>query len=94
MGQARTYTEEFKAQVIKLAKEVGSKRAAEVGKRERLKFIAKKTEDGTIKGKISFYCKALKVSRQGFYDYLKNRENPWKHEHIEVSTQAKNSVPQ
>ncbi len=29
MGQARTYTEEFKAQAIKLAKEVGSKRAAE-----------------------------------------------------------------
>ena len=29
MGQARTYTEEFKAQAIKLAKEVGRKRAAE-----------------------------------------------------------------
>ena len=29
MGQARTYAEEFKAQAIKLAKEVGSKRAAE-----------------------------------------------------------------
>ena len=29
MGEARTYTEEFKAQAIKLAKEVGRKRAAE-----------------------------------------------------------------
>lgn len=29
MGQARTYTEEFKAQAIKLAKEVGTKRASE-----------------------------------------------------------------
>jgi len=25
-------------------------------------FIAIKTEDGEIKGKISFYCRALKVS--------------------------------
>ncbi len=29
MGEARTYTEEFKAQAIKLAKEIGRKRAAE-----------------------------------------------------------------
>lgn len=29
MGQARTYTDEFKAQALKLAKEVGAKRAAE-----------------------------------------------------------------
>ncbi len=29
MGQARTYTEEFKAQAIKFAKEVGTKRASE-----------------------------------------------------------------
>lgn len=47
-----------------------------------MKFIARKTEDGAIKGKISFYCKALKVSRQAFYDYLKNRNRPWKHEHL------------
>ena len=36
-----------------------------------MKFIALKTEDGKIKGKIAFYCRALKVTRQGFYDYLK-----------------------
>ena len=29
MGQARTYTKEFKAQALKLAKEVGNKKAAE-----------------------------------------------------------------
>jgi len=47
---------------------------SEIGKIERLKFIAIKTEDGAIKGKISFYCEALEVSRQAFYDYLKNRD--------------------
>ena len=57
---------------------------SEVGKNERLKFIAKKTEDGAIKGKISFYCKALKVSRQAFYDYLRNKNKPWKYEYLAV----------
>ena len=60
MGQARTCTEEFKAQAIKLAKDIGSKRASEVGKRERLKFIAKKTEDGTIKGKNQLPLQGVK----------------------------------
>lgn len=32
--------------------------------------------------KISFYCTALKVSRQGFYAYLKNNDNPWKYEEL------------
>jgi len=45
-----------------------------------LKFIALKTDDGKIKGKISFYCKALGVSRQSFYDYLNNKDKPWKYE--------------
>lgn len=35
-----------------------------------------------VKGKISFYCRALNVSRQAFYDYLDNRNKPWKHEHL------------
>ena len=35
-----------------------------------MKFIAIKTEDGVIKGKLSFYCRMLGVSRQGFYKYL------------------------
>jgi len=45
-----------------------------------MKFIALKTDDGRIKGNISFYCKALHVSRQGFYKYLKNRDKPWKYQ--------------
>lgn len=45
-----------------------------------MKFIALKTDDGRIKGKITFYCNALDVSRQGFYKYLKNRDKPWKYQ--------------
>ena len=45
-----------------------------------MKFIALKTKDGTECGKISFYYKVLEVTRQGFYDYLKNRDKPWKYE--------------
>ena len=37
-------------------------------------FLAIKTEDGRIKGKISFYCKILKVSRQAFNNYLKTKD--------------------
>lgn len=47
-----------------------------------MKYIALLTEDGFIKGKIRFYCETLEVSRQGFYDYLKRKEKPWKHEHL------------
>ena len=43
-------------------------------------FIAMKTDDGRIKGKISFYCKALKVSRQAFNNYLKIKDAPWKYQ--------------
>lgn len=39
-------------------------------------FLALKTEDGVIKGKISFYCRMLKVTRQGFYKYLANKDRP------------------
>lgn len=45
-----------------------------------MKFIALKTNDGKERGKIAFYCRVLEVTRQGFYDYLKNRDNPWKYE--------------
>ncbi len=41
-----------------------SPRAVEVNKQERMKFIALKTCDGGAKGRISFCCKALKVTRQ------------------------------
>ena len=47
-----------------------------------MKFIALKTCDGGAKGRISFCCKALEVTRQGFYEYLKNRSKPWKHEEL------------
>lgn len=50
--------------------------------KERMKFIAPKTENGRITGKTSFYCKALEVSRQGFYEYLKNKNKPWKYEEL------------
>lgn len=45
-------------------------------------FIAKKTEDGTIKGKISLYCKSLGVTRQGFHNYLKYKDKPWKYQSL------------
>jgi len=39
-------------------------------------FLALKTEDGRITGKISFYCRMLGVSWQGFYKYLANKDRP------------------
>jgi hypothetical protein len=42
-------------------------------------FIAIKTDDGKIKGKISFYCRMLKVSRQAFNNYLKTKDAVWKY---------------
>ena len=45
-----------------------------------MKFIAQKTEDGEIKGKLAMYWRVLNVSRQGFYNYLKNRNKPWKYQ--------------
>ena len=35
-----------------------------------------------MRGKIAFYCSVLKVSRQGFYWFLKHRDDPWKYEGI------------
>lgn len=45
-------------------------------------FLARKTEDGVIKGKISFYCRILKVTRQGFYKYLAEKDRPWKYQDL------------
>jgi putative transposase len=45
-----------------------------------MKFIAIKTKDGVMKGKISFYCRMLNVSRQGFYDHLESKDRPWKYQ--------------
>lgn len=43
-------------------------------------FLAIKTKDGAIKGKISFYCRMLGISRQGFYKYLSGKDRPWKYQ--------------
>ncbi len=45
-----------------------------------MKFIALKTKDGKLKGDISFCCRILHVSRQGFYQYLTNKDRPWKYQ--------------
>ena len=45
-------------------------------------FLALKTEDGRITGKISFYCRMLGISRQGFYKYLVNKDRPWKYQDL------------
>ncbi len=55
-------------------------------------FIAIKTEDGRIKGKISFYCRVLGITRQGFHNYLKTKDLPWKYQSladamIDISTE-------
>ena len=47
-----------------------------------MRFIDIKTDGGRSKGKIAFYCNALGVTRQGFYWYLKHRDDPWKYESI------------
>ena len=53
---------------------------SEVSKNERMKFIALKTKDGESKGEIAFCCRTLHVSRQGFYQYLANKNRPWKYQ--------------
>ena len=45
-----------------------------------MKFIAIKTDNGKNKGEISFYCRVLQVSRQGFHNYLLSLDKPWKYE--------------
>lgn len=51
-------------------------------------FLAIKTEDGVIKGKISFYCRMLKVTRQGFYKYLAAKDRPWKYQDLADAMRA------
>ena len=53
-------------------------RPSEIGKEQRLMYMAIRTDDGRNTGKISFYCNTLQVSRQAFYDYLERKGNPWK----------------
>jgi transposase InsO family protein len=44
-----------------------------------MKFIAIKTDNGQKKGEISFYCRVLDVTRQGFYHYVESLDKPWKY---------------
>jgi len=53
-----------------------------------MQFIAHKTCDGVVKGKLAFYCRMLDVSRQGFYDYLETSKKPWKYQEIADAMQA------
>lgn len=53
-----------------------------------MKFIDIKTDGGKIRGKLSFYCAVLCVSRQGFYYYLKHKNDPWKYEDIAEKIRA------
>lgn len=57
-----------------------------------MKFIAIKTEDGTIKGKLSFYCRMFRVSRQGFYKYLSNKDRPWKYQPLAADGQKRQKI--
>lgn len=66
----------------------GSSPPSAVCKRQRMMFIAIKTEDGVIKGKISFYCRMLNVTRQGFYKYLANKDRPWKYQDLADAMRA------
>ncbi|MCR5517384.1 MAG: IS3 family transposase [Lachnospiraceae bacterium] len=56
-----------------------------------MNFIAIKTDDGRIKGEIAFCCRMLKVSREGFRKYLKNRDKPWKYEALAEEMRKINS---
>ena len=47
-----------------------------------MKFIALKTKDGELKGDIACFCRILHVSRQGFYQYLANKDRPWKYQSL------------
>ncbi len=51
-------------------------------------FIARKTEDGAIRGKISFCCRMLKVTRQGFYKYLADKDRPWNYQNLADAMRA------
>lgn len=41
-----------------------------------------------IKGRISFYCQMLKVTRQGFYKYLAAKDRPWKSQDLADTMRA------
>lgn len=47
-----------------------------------MRFIAIKTKDGGIEGKLSFYCRMPEVRRQSFYKYPANKGRPWKYRRL------------
>ncbi len=51
-------------------------------------FPAIKTEDGARKGRISFYCRMLKVTRQGFYKYPAGKDRPRKYQELADAMRA------
>ena len=55
-----------------------------VGSQQKIKneVCSKKNGRRRKKGKISFYCKVLVISRQGFYKYLENKNKPWKYKEL------------
>lgn len=53
-----------------------------------MRFLAKKTDGGRKKGKLSLYCRVLKVSRQGFYQYLARQGRPWKYQGLADAMRA------
>lgn len=53
-----------------------------------MRLIALKTGDGSVRGKLSFYCRMLKVTRQGFYKYMSNRNRPWKYQPLADAMRA------
>ena len=55
---------------------------SEVSKNQRMIFLALKTENGRITGKILFYCRMLDISRQSFYKYLANKDRLWKYQDL------------
>ena len=47
-----------------------------------MKFLEHKLSDGLNKSKTAKFCRWLKVSRQGFYKYLKRPKFKWRHEDL------------
>ena len=44
-----------------------------------------------IKGKLSFYCRMLGVSRQAFYKSLAHKDRPWKYQNLADAMRAINT---
>ena len=86
MAQKKVYDKEFKVQAVKLGREISfSKAAREPGINVDTLYG---WSGGRITGKIAFYCEVLQVTRQGFYSFLKHRDDPWKYEGVAEKVRA------